>query len=144
MSHRSINFLLTATTVLSGIFSLGISAHAASPDVCISVLQNAAQKATSRSGQSKLNLEQYPNYQESAKNCDQVLKDAGFITVSQVRQNRTAAVAVLNGEITQDALNPAIKNQKLNDLRQREARLEQLRREICANPTSETAYACPK
>lgn len=144
MSNRATNFLLTVTTILSsGIFSSGIPALS-SPDVCISILQDAAQEVTSSSGESKLKLEQYPEYKGYAKNCDQVLRDAGFITVSQVRENRNIAVAVLNGEITQDSLDPAKKKQELDDLRQREEKLEQFRLQICSNPTPKTAYACPK
>lgn len=145
MGNRSIHFLLTVTTVLaSSIFPSGMPAHAGSPDVCISILQDAAQEATSTGGVSELKLSQYPDYKGYAKTCDQVLSDAGLITVSRVRENRNAAIAVLNGETTQDSLDPAKKKQALDDLRQREARLKQLRIKICSRPTSETAYACPR
>ena len=145
MNSRTVTFLLTATTVFNfGILSSGIPAYAHGIDSCISLLQNAAQEVTSSSGVSQFQLRDDPEYAAHEKDCDEELKNAGLITLTQVRENRDIANLVLNGKITQGDLNQGLVQRRRDELRQSEQELSKLRLQVCSEADPKTAYVCPQ
>lgn len=145
MLNRSLRLFFTATIIFSwtAILLKSKPAGAHSVDYCIDILQEEAEIAAT--GTSKRQLKQnLKDYKEYEKICDAELREAGFITLQQVRKGKDVANLVRSGKIVQDDLDPQKQKQDKEDVSQREAKLESLRSEICANPTEETAYACPK
>jgi hypothetical protein len=142
---RTVAFLLTATIVFYfGIFCFATPASAHSIDACISLLQNAAQEATSSSDVSQSQLRDDPEQAAHEKDCDEALKNEGLITLTQVRENRDIASLVLNGNIAQDDLDEKAVQRRREELTQREQELLKLRLQICSQADPKIAYVCPQ
>lgn len=145
MNNKASRLLLTATTLIAFenfCFILPLKAH--SVDVCIDILQEEAQIVATGTSKREIKQKLKEEYKELEKECDHGLEEAGLITLKQVRKDKAIANLVLSGQIAQDDLSSTKKKLKQDDLAEREARMQRIREEICANPAPEEKYACPK
>jgi hypothetical protein len=145
MNNKANRFLLTATIIIAFenfCFTLPLKAH--SIDACIDVLQEEAQIVATGTSKREIKQKLKDEYKELEKGCDHGLEEAGLITLKQVQKDKAIANLVLSGQIAQDDLSSTKKKEKQDDLAKREAKTQQIREEICANPAPEEEYACPK
>ncbi|PSB31260.1 galactose oxidase-like domain-containing protein [Chlorogloea sp. CCALA 695] len=145
MNNKASRLLLTATTLIAFenfYFILPLKAH--NVDACIDVLQEEAQIVATGTSKREIKRKLKDEYKELEKECDHGLEEAGLITLKQVRKDKAIANLVLSGQIAQDDLSSTKKKSKQDDLAEREARMQRIRKEICATPAPEEEYACPK
>ncbi|HEY9845099.1 MAG TPA: hypothetical protein V6D03_02780, partial [Candidatus Caenarcaniphilales bacterium] len=144
MNSRYVSFLLSATTFFCASTLTGRAAQAHNFDYCVDILQAEAEEAANKPDKpQKFNIKDSPDYAAIAQDCEKDLGDEGFITPQQVKADPKKANAVINNEYTEDELKPEVVERRENEVERLDARLENIRRDVCAEIEAAAAIACP-
>ena len=141
MINRCITYLLLVLLSTMPIFCFEAPANAHAIDYCLEILQETANITINSTG--RFNLKKYPEYADVAKDCDKELKSEGLVTLAQVSKDRNVASNVLNGIIAVEDLDPAVRKQKVNNVKQKEEGLKKVRANICGKKAKVDRFACP-
>lgn len=139
MISKFVTFLLILMILPIGFF-FSSPAYADSLDYCIEILQEEASIVVD--GIEKFKLKQYPEFAEIAKHCNKDLRNAGLITLSQVKNKRVIAEGVLNGILVEEDLDETVRKRKEADLKQKEENLKTIRQDICSKKDKKNDFAC--